>query len=170
MLNPQLRAQERTLRLAHDFVEEARRDLERATRQAADLPPRIRMVHERSGHASPEFRTLAVPIPEGAEGGSPEVLSSAIARYAAPLHPNCILLALDVLGTGADGGVQPLLIAEARDREGTRIFLMQPFEIAENQVRWAEPLEGGWRDPGDDEMILDQAFTGAEPLDTGQTP
>ena len=158
-MNRQIRAQERTLRLAHDFIEETRRDLEQAARQSADLPPRIRMVHERSGHASPEFRTLAVPIPEGAEGGSPEVLSSAIARYAVRQHPNCILLALDVVGTGANGGVQPLLIAEARDREGTRLFLMQPFDIAENQVRWDDPLEGGWRDPGENEMILDQAFT-----------
>ncbi len=157
-MNQHIRGQERTLRLAHDFLEETRRDLENAARQVSDLPPRIRIVHERSGHASPEFRTLAVPIPEGAEGGSPVVLSTAIANYAAGKNASCLLLTLDVLGSGEDGEVQPLLIAEARDREGTRLFMMQPFDISGGRIRWHEPVDGGWRDPGDEEMILDRAF------------
>jgi hypothetical protein len=130
----------------------------RAAAEGSDLPPRIRTVHDRAGHSSPEFRTLAVPIPEGAEGASPGVLSGAIARYAARRPPACLLLALDVLGTGPDGAPLPLLIAEARDRSGTRMFLIQPFRIADGEVTWDEPLEGGWRDPGEEEMILDASF------------
>lgn len=150
--------QERTLRLAHDFVREARRDLERATLEGADLPPRIRTVHERSGHASPEFRTLAVPIPEGAEGASPEVLSGAIARFAARRPPQCLLLVLDVVGRDDKGEPQSLLIAEARDNLGTRFFLIQPFLVADSRITWMEPVNGGWQEPGEEEMILDAAF------------
>lgn len=153
-----LAAQERTLRLAHEFLEEIRRDIARATTEGADLPPRIRTVHERPGHASPEFRTLAVPIPDSAAGASPTVLSSAIARFAAKRPPHCLLLALDVVGAGDDGTPQPLLIAEARDRVGTRLFFVQPFTARDSKVVWSDPLEGGWRDPGDEEMILDAAF------------
>jgi hypothetical protein len=149
---------ERTLRLAHDFLQESRSDLERAIADGSDLPPRIRMVNERRGHASPEYRTLAVPIPEGAEGGSPTVISSAIARYAKTRSPQCLLLTLDVVGTGGDGEPQPMLIAEARDRSGNRFFLVQPFLVRQGKVTWQEPVEGGWRDPGEEEMILDAAF------------
>ena len=150
--------QERTLRLAHSFLEETRRDLERAVRESSDIPPRIRTVHERPGHSSPEFRTLAVPIPEGAEGASPEVLSISIASYARRRRPECIFLTLDVTGRGDDGSPQPLLIAEARDRDGTRLYLMQPFTVDQGRIEWGEPLNGGWRDPGQEEMILDAAF------------
>lgn len=153
-----LAIQERTLRLAHAFVEETRRDLERAVREASDIPPRIRTMHERPGHSSPEFRTLAVPIPDGAEGASPDVLSSSIASYARRRRPECIFLTLDVTGSAEDGSPQPLLIAEARDREGTRMYLMQPFRIEQRRIEWDEPLNGGWLDPGDEEMILDAAF------------
>lgn len=133
--------------------------MERAALDGADLPPRIRMIHERSGHASPEYRTLAVPIPEGAEGGSPTVLSTAIARFARTRAPHCLILTLDVVGTSEGGEPLPMLIAEARDRTGTRFYMVQPFTVARARVTWQEPLEGGWRDPGDEEMILDAAFT-----------
>jgi hypothetical protein len=151
-------AQQRILRLAHDFLVETRVDLARAVAEGADLPPRIRAVTERPGHASPEYRTLAVPIPPGVEGGSPTALSGAIASYAARHPPSSLLLMLDVIGSRADGGPQPLLIAEARDRLGTRLFLVQPFDVVEGRIVWQEPLEGGWRDPGDEEMIIDAAF------------
>jgi len=151
-------AQERVLRLAHEFVEEARRDLAKAVADGSDLPPRIRTVHERPGHASPEYRTLAVPIPDGAEGASPTALSSAIANYARRRPPSCLLLTLDVVGTGEDDQPQSLLIAEARDRRGTRLFMIQPFRVFDGRISWEEPIEGGWRDPGGEEMILDAAF------------
>ena len=151
-------SQQRTLRLAHEFLEDTRAEIARAAAKGMDLPARIRTVHDRTGHASPEFRTLFVPIPEGAEGASPSVLSGAIASFAARRPPSCLLLTLDVVGTGPDGEPQPLLIAEARDRAGTRMFLMQPFRIAERRVVWEEPIEGGWQDPGGEEMILDAAF------------
>lgn len=146
------------MRLAHDFVSEARRDMERAAAEGADLPPRIRTVHDRSGHTSPEFRTLAVPIPESAGGASPEIISDAIARFAARHPPQCLLLVLDVVGTDENGDPRSLLIAEARDSHGTRFFLMQPFEVNRGRVTWLEPLNGGWQEPGDQEMILDAAF------------
>jgi hypothetical protein len=145
--------------MAHDFVREARADLARAVADGSDLPPRIRIVHERPGHASPEYRTLAIPIPTGAEGASPTVLSAAIAQYARRTGPSCLLLTLDVLGNDEMGGPQQLLIAEARDRAGSRMFMVQPFKLEGGKVEWLEPLEGGWRDPGDEEMILDAAFT-----------
>ncbi|MBD0320162.1 MAG: hypothetical protein ICV87_07510, partial [Gemmatimonadetes bacterium] len=52
------------------------------------------------------------------------------------------------------------LIAEARDRAGTRMFWVQPFAAKGTSVVWGEPLDGGWRDPGDEEMILDASFKG----------
>jgi hypothetical protein len=157
-MNRSLATQEKTLRLAHDFLQESRLDIERAIAEDTDLPPRIRMVHERTGHATPEHRTLAVPIPEGGEGASPTVLSRSIAHFAKTRDPHCLLLILDVLGEGDDGKPQQLLIAEARDKYGTRLFMVQPFTVKDRRVNWLEPLEGGWRDPGDEEMILDAAF------------
>jgi hypothetical protein len=157
-----LAAQERLLRLAHDFLEETRAEHAKAAADGVDLLPRIRTVHDRPGHASPEFRTLAVPIPPHAEGASPTVLSAAIARFAAERPPNCILLTLDVIGTDENGEAQPLLIAEARDRVGSRLFFVQPFRVEDAKVVWDEPMEGGWRDPGGEEMILDAAFGGVK--------
>ena len=158
MNNQSYAVQERTLRLAHHFLEETRADLQRAAAEGSDIPPRIRTVHERPGHASPEYRTLAVPIPEGAEGASPAVLSRSIASYAKQRRPQCILLTLDAMGTAADGSAQPLLIAEARDSSGTRMYLLQPFRIQDGRLTWDEPMNGGWQDPGEEEMILDAAF------------
>lgn len=155
MVQPQ-----RVLEWAHVFVEEVRRDLERASAEGADLPPRLRMVNIRPGQTAPELRTLAIPVPPGGEGSSPEILSSLIARYAADKPASCLLLALDVLSAAEDGSQRPLLIAEARERGGTRLFMMQPFAVQQGKVRWEEPLGGGWQDPGGEEMILDAAFTG----------
>jgi len=147
----------RTEEIADAFLNEARVDLERATAQGADVPPRIRIVHERPGHATAEYRTLAVPIPPGAEGASPGVLSRVIANYAASRDPHALLLALDVLGENEDGSPKPLLICEARDNAGTRMFYMQSFTKLGPRIVWDEPE--GWKDPGDEEMILDAAFS-----------
>lgn len=153
---------ERVLELAHAFLEEVRRDMERAAAEGSDLPPRLRAVSFRPGQPNPELRTLAVPVPPGAGGASPEVLSTQIARYAADRPAACLLLALDVLGDVGHGRQSPLLIAEARARGGTRFFMMQPFVIEKGRVRWDEPLNDGWQDPGREEMILDAAFGGGE--------
>jgi hypothetical protein len=99
-----------------------------------------------------------LPIPETAGGASPTVLSRSIARFAETRQPSCLLLALEVVTPSASGEGRPLLIAEARDQKGTRLFLMQPFERADGRIEWQEPIEGGWRDPGEEEMILDAAF------------
>lgn len=144
--------------MASAFLAEMRRDLERATMEGSDLPPRIRSVHERSGHATPEYRTLAVPVPDELGGKSPAELSEAIAQYAGSKHPDCLFLVLDAVMENEAGNPQPILIAEARDRLGTRLFFIQPYDQVEQKVEWAEPIEGGWRDPGREEMILDAAF------------
>lgn len=149
---------ERTLEQAHNFLMEVRRDLEKAASAGADLPPRIRSVHERVGHATPEYRTFAVPMPAGAAGASPEALSEVIARYAASKPPICLMLALDAL-TEMEGGVRrSVLIAEARDRDGTRLFMLQHFRVEDGRIRWEDPDGGEWRDPGEEEMILDASF------------
>lgn len=145
---------ERTLGFATRFLEEVREDIGRAVAEGADTPPRLRSIHERAGHATPEFRTLTIPIPEGIGGASPEVLSGTIARYAATKTPDCLLLALEAI---TDDG--PVLIAEARDRAGTRLFWMQPYAAVSRRVSWQEPMQGGWTDPDGEEMILDAAFT-----------
>jgi hypothetical protein len=153
---------ERVLGFATRFLEEVRDDIARSRMDDTDTPPRIRSVHERPGHATPEFRTLSIPIPDGFGGLSPEVLSGAIARYAGGKKPDCILLVFE-----AENGDGPVLIAEARCRYGTRLFWMQPFNVAATHVEWGDPVGGGWRDPGDEEMILDAAFTGAKPAAVG---
>jgi len=144
---------ERVLSFATRFLEEVRDDIGRARMDGSDAPPRVRSVHERAGHATPEFRTLNIPVPAGLGGVSPEVLSGTIARYAATKKPDVLLLALE-----AETGDGPVLIAEARCRFGTRLFWMQPFTVQGSRVTWAQPLENGWRDPGEEEMILDPAF------------
>ena len=158
MVTSAVARRERTLELAHAFLEEVRRDLERAASDGSDLPPRIRSIHERVGHATPEYRTFAVPVPSGAAGASPEVLSGVIARYAAQKSPLGLILALDAV-TRLDGGIQySVLISEVRDRNGLRLFFVQPFRQEGGRLYWGEPEEGGWRDPGEEEMILDAAF------------
>ena len=153
---------ERTLGMAARFLEEVRSDLGRAALEGADIPPRLRSVHEKPGHATPEFRTVAIPVPDGLGGVPPEILSGTIARYAQTKKPDCLLLAMEA-EMDADGqGSRPVLIAEARDRLGTRMYWMQPYRPAGSRVDWEEPITGGWCDPGEAEMILDAAFGRAE--------
>jgi hypothetical protein len=153
---------ERTLGMATRFLDEVRTDLGRAALEGADIPPRLRSVHEKPGHATPEFRTVAIPVPDGMGGVPPEILSGTIARYAHTKKPDCLLLAMEA-EMDADGqGSRQVLIAEARDRTGTRMYWMQPYSPAGSHVDWDEPLTGGWCDPGEAEMILDAAFSRAE--------
>ena len=144
--------------MAHNFLAEVRRDLEKAAAAGCDLPPRVRTVHLRPGHATPEYRTLAIPVRPGGEARSPESLSALIARFAATSPPSCMFLALDGLTEGAPGEPGAVLIAEARDCGGTRLYWMQPFVVRNARVEWAEPLAGGWREPGDQDLILDACF------------
>ena len=152
---------ERTIEMAQAFLAEVRHDLERATAAGCDLPPRLRSVHVRAGHATPEYRTLAIPADPGAGGASPEELSTMIARYAAMRPPSCMILALDGLSQGEDGASRPILIAEARDAIGTRVFWMQPFRAVAGKIEWEPPMAGGWQDPAEQELILDLAFVEA---------
>ena len=144
---------ERVLSFAARFLDEVRDDVSRAKMGGSDTPPRVRSMHERPGHATPEFRTLNIPITEGFGGLSPEVLSGSIARYASSKRPDCLFLAFEAEMDG-----RPVLIAEARCKMGTRLFWVQPFEMGATHVEWHEPLDDGWRDPGAEEMILDAAF------------
>lgn len=146
---------ERVLGFAARFLEEVRDDLARGKMDGSDTPPRIRCVHERPGHASPEFRTLSIPVPDGFGGMSPDVMSGCIAKFAASKKPDCLLLAFEA-DTQEHGTA---LIAEARCRYGTRMFWVQPYSVLPTHVEWGEPVGGGWQDPGDEEMILDAAFT-----------
>jgi hypothetical protein len=143
----------RVVGFATRFLEDVRAEFAHNRQQGSDSPPQIRCVRERAGHATPEFRTLTIPIPDGYAGMSPEVLSGAISRYAETCNPDCLLLAFE-----AENEHGPLLISEARCRQGIRLFWMQPFRVEAGRVAWDEPLEGGWRDPGDEEMIIDAAF------------
>ena len=149
---------ERTVEMAHAFLAEVRRDLGKAVAAGCDLPPRLRSVHLRAGHATPEYRTLAIPTTPGNEGPSPDILSSMIARYAELHPPCCMMLALDGLSEGPSGTPRPILIAEARDAVGTRLFWMQGFRAVDGKIEWEPPIGGGWQDPADQELILDLAF------------
>lgn len=149
---------ERTLGMATRFLEEVKDAIGRAAREGEDVPPRIRSVHEKPGHATPEFRTMAIPVGDSMEGASPEILSGTIARYAEAKRPDCLLLAMEAQMDSADGEHQTVLIAEARDRTGTRMYYVQPYRGGDSRVDWDEPVRGGWCDPGEDEMILDAAF------------
>jgi hypothetical protein len=154
--------------MAAAFVADVRRDLERAALRGEDLPPRLRIVHTRPGHATPEYRTLAVPVPNGCEGASPEVLSRAIARYAALDPPTCLFLVLDAVRQEGETTV-PILIAEARDRWGTRLYLIQSFRTTADGIEWGDAAALGWRDPSDDELILDAAFALPVPTPVPET-
>lgn len=158
MARSRIQQLERTLGMATRFLEEVRGDIGRAALEGADIPPRLRSVHEKPGHATPEFRTVAIPIPDGVGGAPPEILSGTIARYAEVKKPDCLLLAMEAELDTDGAGSRPVLIAEARDRTGTRMYWMQPYSPAGTHVDWAEPLAGGWSDPGEAEMILDAAF------------
>ena len=149
---------ERTLGMATRFLDEVRGDIGRAALEGADIPPRLRSVHEKPGHATPEFRTVAIPVPDGMGGVPPEILSGTIARYAQTKKPDCLLLAMEAEMEADGDGARSVLIAEARDRTGTRMYWMQPYRPGGSRVDWDEPLAGGWADPGEAEMILDAAF------------
>jgi hypothetical protein len=151
---------DRTLGLATRFVEDVRADIARAVLQGEDIPPRLRCVNYRAGHATPEFRTLSIPSPGGPGTLTPALLSAVIAQYAEERSPDCLLLAMEA-EMPVDGRACTVLITEARDRAGTRLFRVQPFRPGGARMVWEAPLEGGWRDPGGEEMILDAAFAGA---------
>ncbi|HEX2208352.1 MAG TPA: hypothetical protein VHG93_11770 [Longimicrobium sp.] len=148
---------ERTLGMATRFLEEVRGDIGRAALEGADIPPRLRSVHEKPGHATPEFRTVAIPVPDGLGSVPPDILAGTIAKYAQTRKPDCLMLAMEAEMQAGDGS-RTVLIAEARDRAGTRMYWMQPYSPAGSRVDWDEPLTGGWCDPGEAEMILDAAF------------
>ncbi|MDR0787465.1 MAG: hypothetical protein LBG44_06320 [Gemmatimonadota bacterium] len=157
MRNSPVSTYERTLRFADELFQEFRLELGRAVAAGSDLPPRVRVVHDRPGHMSPEFRTLAIPAAATEGGASPTVLSGAIASYARRNPPSCLMLVLDIVAT-ENSEPRALLVGEARDRAGTRLFIVQPFSVKDRRVVWGDPLDGGWRDPGEDEMIIDEAF------------
>ena len=132
---------ERVLTFAARFLEEVRDDICRCKMDGSDAPPMIRSVHERPGHATPEYRTLTIPIPDGYGGLSPDVLSGAIAKFAAGKKPDCLLLAFE-----AENGDGPLLIAEARCRTDAAL-LEQPYRSPTAAGVGRAP-SGGWNDPG----------------------
>lgn len=148
----------RLLSIATRFLEDVRHDVERAAANGSDTPPRLRTVHTRQGHASPEFRTLNIPVPASAGGASPVVLSELIARYARADPPDALLLATELIYEDAGGTKQPLLVAEARDSTGVRLFWKQPYTVDGGHVEWGDPEDDGWQDPAAEEMILDAAF------------
>lgn len=152
------RRAERTLRMANRFLDEVRIGIAHAADGGQGAPPRLRSVHERAGHASPEYRTMGIPVEDADGGASPDVLSGAIARYTRAKAPDCLLLAIEAVRDGDDGIASPVLIAEARDTGGTRMYWVQPYRLAGRDVVWEEPVDGGWRDPGAEEMILDAGF------------
>lgn len=149
---------ERTRAYAEQFLEEMRGELQRTACAGHDSPPRLRSVHERPGHATPEFRTLVIPVPPGIPKLSPQILSATIAYFAAKRAPDRLMLGMDAVHSDERGAASPVLIMEARDQVGTRLFWMQPYEVENGSIRWMEPLNGGWLNPGDEEMILDAAF------------
>ncbi len=65
---------------------------------------------------------------------------------------------MDLVMDRGDGNSGPALVAEARDAAGTRLFWMQPYRVDGGRVAWEDPVGHGWRDPGEEEMILDAAF------------
>lgn len=150
--------------MAKQFLDEVRYDIERAAADGCDTQPRLRSVHEKVGHATPEYRTIGITIPPEVNGASPEILAGAVARYAAAKAPERLMLAMDATMQGDDGATRPVLIAEARDQAGTRLFWMQPYEVDCRRVNWHEPVAGGWQNPGGEEMILDAGFP-SEPAD-----
>jgi hypothetical protein len=149
---------ERTRAYAEKFLEQMRGELQRAASAGHDSPPRLRSIHERPGHATPEFRTLVIPVPPGVAQLSPQILSATIAYFAAKRAPDRLLLGMDAVHSDERGVTRPVLILEARDQVGTRLFWMQAYQLENGSIRWMEPLTGGWLNPGDRQMILDAAF------------
>lgn len=167
MPRSQIAQMERTLAMASRFLDDVRIDVNRSAPAGTDMPPRVRCVHEKPGHTTPEFRTLAIPIPPGLGGASPEILSTTLTRFATTRRPDCMILAVEAVLAGDDGAPGPVLIAEARDRRGTRLFWLQHYRVEDGRVTWGEPEGEGWQDPGEEEMILDAAF---QALDAAAPP
>jgi hypothetical protein len=149
---------ERTLSQATRFLDEVRRDVERAVAAGSDTPPRLRSVHRKQGQTSPVYRTLSIDVPEDQRGDFPGFLSRAIARYAREKRPDCLLLAVEAVLPREEGEPGPVIITEARDTSGSRLFWLQPYRVEGRRVEWDEPQNGGWQDPGKEELILDAAF------------
>lgn len=162
MPRSQIAQMERTLAMASRFLDDVRLDVNRSAPDGTDMPPRVRCVHEKPGHTTPEFRTLAIPIPPGLGGASPEILSTTLTRFATTRKPDCMVLAVEAVLADEDGTPGPVLIAEARDQRGTRLFWLQRYRVEEGRVMWSEPTGDGWQDPGEQEMILDAAFLALE--------
>lgn len=149
----------RTIELAERFLEDTRAELAKVTGQGYDLPPRVRTAHTRVGHATPEFRTLAVPLPDCSAAAAPDAISEMIARYAAKDPPSRLFLAFVAETRLPDSSVPtPVLVMEVRDAWGTRLYQMLPFFAQGTRFAWSEPIHDGWQDPGEQEMILDAAF------------
>ena len=167
MPRSQIAQMERTLAMASRFLDDVRLDVNRSAPAGTDMPPRVRCVHEKPGHTTPEFRTLAIPLPPGLGGASPEILSTTLTRFAAARKPDCMILAVEAVLAGEDGMPSPVLIAEARDRRGTRLFWLQHYRVEDGRVVWADPVGAGWRDPGEEELILDAAFSDLAAVPSG---
>jgi hypothetical protein len=151
--------QERTRAHADLFLEEMRSEIVRCSMDGTGFLPRVRCINERQGHATPEFRTLLIPPGDGATLLSPDALSVTIADFARRRTPDRLVLVMDATYS-ADGGEEAsILVAEARDRVGTRLFLIQPYRGTGGSVIWQPPRNGSWQDPGEEEMILDAAFS-----------
>jgi hypothetical protein len=151
--------QERTRSLADHFLDEMRHEIVRCSADGIRFLPRVRCVHERQGHATPEFRTLLIPPGDGAASLTPESLSFTIAEFARRRRPDRLILVMDADRCADGGEPESVLIAEARDRMGTRLFLVQPYRSDPGSVSWHPPRIAAWDDPGDEEMILDAAFS-----------
>jgi hypothetical protein len=150
--------QERTRAHADRFLDEMRHEIVRCCARGASFIPHLRCVHEKQSHATPEFRTLLIPQGDGVAEISPEALSYTIAEFARRRTPDRLILVMDAVHRQDDGEPEAVLIAEARDRVGTRLFLIQPYRAGNGDVFWHPPRTGSWQDPGDEEMILDAAF------------
>jgi hypothetical protein len=154
--------QGRTLRWAQVFLDEIKCTIERACYSEQDVMlPRMRAVHERRGHATPEFRTAVIPVAGEAAGQFPELLGRTLAQYARTRPPVALLLAIGLVGIGRNGQPTNLLILEAHDGKGTRRCWKQGYATGSRTVSWDAPELEGWFEPGEDEMILDIAFAAA---------
>jgi hypothetical protein len=162
--------QERTRAHADHFLVEMRSEIARCAAQGQSFVPRLRSVHERPGHATPEFRTLLISPPDRAGQLSPELLSVSIAHFAKQRAPDRLVLVLDAVRATDPGETISVLIGEARGLAGTRLFFFQPYELVNDEVRWGEPFDGSWRDPGEEELILDAAFTARVVTRTRRSP
>lgn len=145
------------LNVATRFLDEVRDDMAEAARCQCDLPPRLRSVHEQQGHATPEYRTVGIPVPPEMGTVSPEVLGCAVSHFAAAKHPDALVLAFAAVMEGADGASTPVLILEARDHGDTRMYRICPYRSADGVLCWSDD-DGGWLDPKGEEMIIDAAF------------